>query len=207
MVRLTEESRGRPRTFDETEVLNNSIPIFLKHGFFGISISELLDAIGMERSSFYLAFGDKESFYCQVLDCYHQRAFGDMKSFLDNESDFVTGFDQVIDYFYENSTRDKFNYGCLTANAATEIEVKNTKINHTVQTIRNQMVDLFDQRLKRGIRDGQISPSIDTKASAQFLKCCLDGMAVHARGHRDLESIGQIRDNIRQIIRGYRIAG
>ena len=198
-----DDNRGRPRTFDEDKVLDASIPLFLKSGYFGISISEILQALQMERSSFYLAFGDKVSFYCQVLNLYHDRAYATMKNGLDDNNDFVDAFDSVIDFFYVNVTKDEFNYGCLTANAAVEVDEKHEKIGNTVRELRSKMVDLYKDRLERAKKDGQVPDNTDTEATAQFLKCCLDGMAIHARGHKDLRSIGQIRDHIRTIVRSY----
>lgn len=203
MTQISEDNRGRPRTFNEVEVLDASIPLFLKRGYFGISITELLNTVKMERSSFYLAFGDKVSFYCQVLQLYHDRAYSTMENHLSEEGHFVSAFDKVIDFFYDNCTKDDFNYGCLTANAAIEVDEKHEQIGRTVRDLRGKMVELYRRRLEQAVRDKQISESLDTEATAQFLKCCLDGMAVHARGHKDLHSIDQIRDNIRQIVRRY----
>lgn len=205
MSQTSKENRGRPRTFDESEVLDACIPLFLKRGYFGVSVTELLDAIKMERSSFYLAFGDKVSFYCQVLILYHERAYAIMEASLREENDIVAAFDKIIDFFYDNCTKDDFNYGCLTANAAIEIDEKHELIGRTVRDLRGKMVSLYRQRLEQAIDDNQVSQNLDPESTAQFLKCCLDGMAVHARGHRDLESIGQIRDNIRVLVRSYAI--
>ena len=206
MTQIIEENRGRPRSFDENEVLNASIPLFLQAGYFGISISEILQATKLERSSFYLAFGDKVSFYCKVLRLYHARAFAIMKQDLYSEGHFVEGFNKVIDFYYDNCTQEDFNYGCLTANAATEVDEKHELISRTVGELRQSMVDLYAGRLEQAKRDGQTSGDFDAVSSAQFLKCCLDGMAIHARGQKNLSSVDQICDHIRDIVKSWKNA-
>ena len=41
--------RGRPRAFDEEEVLDVAMRLFWDHGFDGTSMSDLTDAMGIEQ--------------------------------------------------------------------------------------------------------------------------------------------------------------
>ena len=47
--------RGRPRAFDEEEVLDVAMRLFWDHGFDGTSMSDLTEAMGINRRSVYAA--------------------------------------------------------------------------------------------------------------------------------------------------------
>src|SRR5260370_4385768 len=62
--------RGRPRAFDEEEVLDVAMRLFWEHGFDGTSMSELTEAMGINRRSVYAAFGNKEALFTAALERY-----------------------------------------------------------------------------------------------------------------------------------------
>ena len=62
--------RGRPRGFDEEEVLDVAMRLFWEHGFDGTSMSELTEAMGINRRSVYAAFGNKEALFTAALERY-----------------------------------------------------------------------------------------------------------------------------------------
>ena len=62
--------RGRPRGFAQNEALDAAMRVFWKHGYEGASLSELTEAMGINRSSMYAAFGDKEALFRKALARY-----------------------------------------------------------------------------------------------------------------------------------------
>src|ERR1700722_3582756 len=62
--------RGRPRAFDEEVVLDVAMRLFWEHGFDGTSMSELTEAMGINRRSVYAAFGNKEALFTASLERY-----------------------------------------------------------------------------------------------------------------------------------------
>src|ERR1700685_3500609 len=61
---------GRPRSFDTTHALDAAMNGFWRKGYQGASLSDLTEAMGINRPSLYAAFGDKEELFRKVLDCY-----------------------------------------------------------------------------------------------------------------------------------------
>ena len=60
---LTKRSRGRPRGFIPSQVLDRVRTVFMEKGFAAASLDELAAAAGLNRPSLYAAFGDKEQLY------------------------------------------------------------------------------------------------------------------------------------------------
>lgn len=62
---------GRPREFDDTEMLRKIMTLFWKSGFDGVSLSDIMKETGLQKASLYAAFGDKRSMYLNALGQYH----------------------------------------------------------------------------------------------------------------------------------------
>src|SRR5260370_41860135 len=61
---------GRPRAFDVEKALHRAMEVFWRKGYLGTSLSDLTDAIGVNRPSLYAAFGNKESLFHKARDHY-----------------------------------------------------------------------------------------------------------------------------------------
>src|SRR5277367_142217 len=64
---------ARTKDFDENEVLGKAINIFWYKGYNGTSMQDLVDGLGISRSSLYDTFGDKHSLYVKALESYQKR--------------------------------------------------------------------------------------------------------------------------------------
>lgn len=60
--------RGRPRGFDPAEAVATAQQLFHARGYDGVSVADLVDALGINPPSFYSAFGSKAGLYARVLD-------------------------------------------------------------------------------------------------------------------------------------------
>ncbi len=65
-------SRGRPRTFDLENAIEQAMLLFWKKGFDATSLRDLTNALGISRPSLYAAFGSKEGLFKLALDRYRQ---------------------------------------------------------------------------------------------------------------------------------------
>ena len=61
---------GRPKVFDEEEALQKAMYYFWEHGYESASLVDLLDTMGIKRSSFYQTFGSKEDLFRASLALY-----------------------------------------------------------------------------------------------------------------------------------------
>ena len=52
--------------------LEQAMRLFWLKGYLGTSVSDLTSAMGINRASFYAAFGSKNDLFCKVLDRYGQ---------------------------------------------------------------------------------------------------------------------------------------
>ncbi|MEU0155187.1 TetR/AcrR family transcriptional regulator [Micromonospora fulviviridis] len=58
---------GRPRAFDETEVIRAAASLFAGRAYDGISVDDLVTHLGVHRNSLYKVFGSKRGLYLAAL--------------------------------------------------------------------------------------------------------------------------------------------
>jgi len=59
---------GRPRQFDEGQVIAAAAAVFRQRGFACTSVDHLVEATGIHRGSLYGAFGSKHGVFLRVLE-------------------------------------------------------------------------------------------------------------------------------------------
>src|SRR5690606_37289949 len=112
---------GRPREFDETEVLVAAINCFWDRGYEATSIRELADKMGLTGASLYNAFGDKRNLYRRALKHYIETTFAERVQRLEGT---LAPFDAIGAFFaeiIERSLNDKRRKGCMLVNSALEV--------------------------------------------------------------------------------------
>ncbi len=122
-------SIGRPRKFDEREVLIAVMDVFWEKGFEGTAMSDLVEATGLKKGSLYGAFGDKRALYLKALVFYDETEVAVAADLLRgrNQSDGLSAPDAgyqriaallqaVIDAVAVHGDRR----GCLLCNAAVD---------------------------------------------------------------------------------------
>ena len=71
-VQRASAQRGRRRD----EILRVAAELFGRNGYFGTSISDVIDAAGISRGTFYLYFDHKDSLVLELLEQFTQRMMG-----------------------------------------------------------------------------------------------------------------------------------
>ena len=79
---LAKRSRGRPRAFIPSQVLDRVRTVFMEKGFAAASLDELAAASGLNRPSLYAAFGDKEQLYIATLRFYGEKSVEGLEAIL-----------------------------------------------------------------------------------------------------------------------------
>ncbi|MES9946175.1 MAG: TetR/AcrR family transcriptional regulator [Candidatus Thiodiazotropha sp.] len=63
-------SAGRKRTFDKSDALDKAMRVFWRNGYSGTSVTDLTEALGINKPSLYAAFGNKEQLFGAALEHY-----------------------------------------------------------------------------------------------------------------------------------------
>jgi len=63
---------GRPREFDEDEILAKIMSLFWKKGYEATGLAQIIEATGLQKGSLYKAFSNKQEMYVKALAHYEK---------------------------------------------------------------------------------------------------------------------------------------
>jgi len=182
--------RGRPRAFDAEAVLDKAMRLFWVRGFEATSMSDLVDATGLNRASLYAAFGDKEALFLAVLDRYGEKFTARPLSAL---SEFDTPRDAVWHFLQrtaEHLTDARLPRGCLFASAIVDGAAGSETIARVVADGASRLETAVYEALRRG--RSQLAPETDLRALARFYVGVAQGMSLMAKVSTDPSYIRDI---------------
>ena len=186
--------RGRPRTFDETEVLDAATRLFWERGYEATSIKDLIDAMGMTPPSLYAAFGSKEALYDRVLDRYAQ-AFGQMLlRELHAEPDLKRAISALVHDWARLLTGGSHPKGCMISLGMPTHAPDQAGIAQGVANWRAATRRLFLDRLETG-RD-QLPAGTDLTTLANYLAMVIAGMSMLAGDGLDTAALLAVADRV-----------
>ncbi|MCU1467734.1 MAG: TetR family transcriptional regulator [Actinomycetia bacterium] len=171
--------RGRPREFDEEEVLDVAMRLFWEHGFDGTSMSELTEAMGINRRSVYAAFGNKEALFTAALERYlaGPGAFVAKARAQPTAREVAEAFLRGSVEAFTSSDRPS---GCMAVQSALTCSDASAAVRSDLAARRMAGVDAFRERFDRAQLDGDLPADVDTRALASYVVALSYGFSVQA---------------------------
>lgn len=75
---------ARTKDFDENEVLAKAIQLFWYKGYNGTSMQDLVDSLGISRSSLYDTYTDKHTLFIKALESYQNTGAAKIQAIVDH---------------------------------------------------------------------------------------------------------------------------
>jgi len=172
---------GRPREFDETEVLVAAIDCFWERGYETTSIRELADKMGLTGASLYNAFGDKRTLYRRALNHYIETTFADRVRRLEGTLPPLQAISAFFSEIIERSLEDRQRKGCMLVNSALEVAPHDPEFRKIVTEVLEHIEAFFRRCVQAGQQDGTITTSQSAADLGRMLLSVHVGLRVIAR--------------------------
>lgn len=169
---------GRPREFDRDEALDIATRLFCKHGFEGVSIADLTEAMHISPPSLYAAFGSKERLYREALAFYLRRA--DLPK-IDVRQPVRDQVRQLLHEAVRAATDPDFPAGCMVTAGLLNCGAEHEALAETVARLRDERrLELIDY-LRQAAARGDLPRDADTEAIARYITALMQGIAIQAQ--------------------------
>ena len=182
-MELTESraSLGRPRAFDIDRALDRALHVFWERGYQGTSLSDLTEAIGINRPSLYAAFGNKEALFRKALDRYVKKTVTFVLDAVTEPT--ARRFSERLLHSAADVVTNPHNPpGCLTVRGALASGEEADPIRLELALRRSHGEALIRKRLDRAKREGDLPPHANPADLARYLATVYQGMSVQAAG-------------------------
>lgn len=171
----------RTKDFDEEEVLWKAIHIFWEKGYNATSIHDLIDGMGVGRSSIYHAFGDKHNLFVKALELYQTVGTAKIKNVLDNAPSLKIALETLLNEVINDVLNNACPKGCFKINSEVEVAAQDEVVNKLVYNDDLLIEEALYKAFKKGQQNGEINSSKDPMAMARFFCNTIAGMRVYAK--------------------------
>ncbi len=169
--------RGRPQKFVNDDALHQAIEVFWAHGYEGTSLTNLTDALNMNRPSIYAAFGNKQTLFSLSLQTYidEQLVFVDEAVKQETLSEVIEMlFSKQIDLL------TKKKRGCMLVQAALSCGEETQAIKDELTEQRKLLEGKLRKRFQRAQLKKDTSSSESPAAAAKYITTIYQGLSVQA---------------------------
>lgn len=165
---------GRPRTYDRAEALRRATDLFVRKGYGGAHLQELVDVTGMNRFSLYKEFGGKEGLFQAALDLY----LAQLAAVGAHLTRAPLGLANVRAY-YAALLGQAFPHGCLAVNTIREKHLVPAGIFATIEGFARTTETNLHKNLAAARDAGELTGENDVEALATFLSALNMGLLTY----------------------------
>src|SRR5258705_936973 len=185
---------GRPRAFDPDVALDRAMHVFWAKRYEGAALSDLTQAMRINRPSLYAAFGNKEQLFRKVLDRYASGPLAYFGQALEapKARDVV---EQILFGAARMASDPRLPAGCLMVQGALACGDSAGSVQKETTARRAASEIALRRRFQRAKREGDLPRNANPGELASYVMTVLQGMAVQgANGARrnQLRRIAQI---------------
>jgi AcrR family transcriptional regulator len=171
--------RGRPSNFDHEEALDKALNVFWARGYEGATMTELTEALGINKPSIYAAFGNKEELFRKAL----ARYVAGPVAFVGEAMQEPTAkqaveklLTQAADFFSDKTTPN----GCMIVQGALTCGQSANTVQQELIAYRNHFETTLINRFELAKKQADLPQYVETKYLAKYIATIHQGMSVQA---------------------------
>ena len=181
------------KSFDTDTALEQAMEVFWAKGYEATSLSDLLSATGINKGSFYNAFGSKKKIFTESLLKYEREKRRIVLAGFSELNDPVLAITMFFDELVKQAQSDKEKKGCFLVNTALDLPNHDSDIEKSVKKSLKDTERFFEQQIALGIEQGSIPSDIDPKLQSKGLLGLVVAIRVLSRGVYDKASLNALK--------------
>lgn len=173
-----------------SQLLNEGVSIFIKQGYHGTGIKEILDILKVPKGSFYNYFESKEHFGAEVIRHYTKQIIANMDAWLNQPSD--NALDVLKQFFIQEILRhEEAKDGCLIGNLGAELGDSSELCRQAMSESLQLMQQRFFRVLQKAQKQGTVRNDITAEVLASILLNGYEGALLRMQIEKSVEPLQQ----------------
>ncbi|MQY40680.1 HTH-type transcriptional repressor ComR [Streptomyces sp. RB17] len=193
---------ARPRSFDESNVLNSAREQFWNRGYAATTLGDLVAATGLGKGSLYGAFGDKRQLFLNLLNNYCTEQISHIRQILAGPGTALERLARLFEDVAHNYGQDTQRRGCFMVNSTSELRGQDPDVAALARATYQRVEDLLVDCVQEAQQAGALETGADAQELGRLLLAALQGIEFLAKTHMDTATLLQIgRTALRQLPR------
>ena len=168
---------GRPRGFDTAAALDAAMRVFWEKGYEGATLTNLTDAMRINRSSMWAAFGNKEELFKKAFERYINIYQGYMREALEKPTIrevIESALRRTVDFL----STPGYPKGCLSVHGALAVGDEADPIRDWLIEGRKSGEARARKRFEQAKKSGDLGQDVDSAALARYVMTLIQGLGV-----------------------------
>ncbi len=178
---------ARSKEFNESEVLKKAMHLFWHKGFSETSAQDLVEGLGIHRSSLYSTFGDKFELFKKALGLYRKEYSQPAIQMLEEAENPKSTLIKLFDVIVQEALEDSKAKGCFMVNVEIEMAPHCPEVSSAIQANRKEFEMAWYHFIQRGQSMGQFKKDASALAMARFVFGIITALRVASRSNTPKE--------------------
>jgi AcrR family transcriptional regulator len=170
---------GRPISFDKEAALEAAMLLFWERGYEGTSMADLTNAMGLNPSSIYAAFGDKHALFQLAV-----KRYTEMRAQYGGKALEEPTLERVVRALFDSTVAFLTTPGhpptCMTLAGAVGCSLDATPARDLMTEIRKQNQVAIRERLLKARKSGELPKGINVDDYTRYLSTIIAGLSIQA---------------------------
>ncbi|BBP02846.1 TetR family transcriptional regulator [Sulfuriferula plumbiphila] len=185
----------RCREFDIDQALDQALNAFWLKGYAATSMTDLMAAMGLSKSSFYECFGSKREALLAALSRYSARELAETRRHFSAAGPVAALLAAWVRHSIDPAAcRPSQRCGCLIVNVAVELAPHDGEIEDAVRRHLDMLAAFLAAAIQRGHADGSIPTRFEPAHGADMLLNLIAGIQVLAKSGVETHRLAAIID-------------
>ncbi|MCP4332548.1 MAG: TetR/AcrR family transcriptional regulator [Gammaproteobacteria bacterium] len=190
---LTGRPVGRPREFDEEQVLISAMEAFWRKGYEATSLTDLTECTCMNKASLYRVFGDKHQLFKAALKHYSEMEFREVVGVIRETASPLENIRAVIQKITTDFAHEK---GCMMTNSMVELAPHDPEVRQMLQDFGEKRIQALTGMIDRAQHAGEVRSELVPMELAVSLMIALAGSATMVKGFMEDKQIIKNLENL-----------
>ena len=195
VTNISKRPRGRPQGFIPDEALDRAVEMFWEHGYEGVDVDRIAQAVNVTKPALYRAFGDKSTLMLKAVERYGLTYVAPRMAAFQAEPDIHKAVTAFCEATVNTATGDARS-GCMLAAAALGHSERVTEIRSWLAKGFTASADIFAKRFEQEMKAGRLTRTPSAKVRGRALVDLLQGLQLRAK-------VGIAREQLLQDARSY----
>ncbi|WP_312789094.1 TetR/AcrR family transcriptional regulator [Sphingobacterium sp.] len=181
-------------------IIEKTVPIFNKKGYFATSLSDITMATGLTKGSIYGNFKDKDDLATHVYTYQSKKIAEAINQQITQQKTSLKKLFSFLDFYKDNFKNIASSGGCPMMNAAIEAD---DSLSFLTPKVRRSF-DLWRQRLivilQEGIANGEFKPNISSENYAITFMAMIEGGILLSKISGRVKDFAIVLDKMKEMI-------
>ena len=171
---------GRPKIFDQQTALEKASQLFWEKGYEATSLDDLIGAMGIQKGSFYNAFGSKKKIFIESIKLHDTKSFTEFRKLL-NETENSIALIKSLFLQFADGSETEHNKGCFAGNILAELVGLDEELTIDAKKYLKTLEKIFFEQIKIAQMNGNLQNQTDAKILARYLLNLWNGINITRR--------------------------